>query len=257
MTAGELFKAGRLADAIAAQIDAVRASPGDNDRRLFLFELFAFAGDLDKARRQLDAVKYDDTETDLAVQPLRKILEAEAMRRKLFAEGVRPNFLAAPLPHVTMRLDALDRLREGHTADAAKLLAEANEAVAALEVTLNDKSISGLRDGDDVFGTVLEVFAQGKYFWLPVEQIDTLAMKAPSSPRDILYAPARIEMNGSMGEIFVANLYPGTHAHADDAIRLGRATDWSEGDVVRGVGARTFLAGEDAVGLLDWRELVV
>ena len=44
---------------------------------------------------------------------------------------------------------------------------------------------------------------------------------------------------------------------ADDQAKLGRMTDWQapEGAPVRGHGARLFLVGDDAIGLLDWREL--
>jgi type VI secretion system protein ImpE len=66
MNAGELYKAGRLAEAIEAQIQEVKANPIDNGKRLFLFELLAFAGDLDRARRQIDAVSYDDADLDMA-----------------------------------------------------------------------------------------------------------------------------------------------------------------------------------------------
>ena len=42
---------------------------------------------------------------------------------------------------------------------------------------------------------VLEVFARGSYFWVPLEQIDSLAMSAPRVPRDLIWAPARLEMD--------------------------------------------------------------
>jgi len=56
MNATDLFKAGRLQAAIDAQIQEVKAKPADHGRRLFLFELCAFAGDLERARRQIDAL---------------------------------------------------------------------------------------------------------------------------------------------------------------------------------------------------------
>ena len=37
MNASELFKAGRLTEAIDAQIKEVKAQPGDQARRVFLF----------------------------------------------------------------------------------------------------------------------------------------------------------------------------------------------------------------------------
>ena len=65
--------------------------------------------------------------------------------------------------------------------------------------------------------------------------------------------------DGPEGDVFLPALYPGTHEHADDAVKLGRATDWKDGDAgpVLGVGLRTFLAGDDPITLLEWRELEV
>jgi hypothetical protein len=77
MNASEYYAAGRLQDAIRAQTDAVRADAADPNKRLFLFELQAFAGDLDRARRQLDAVKYDDPQKELAIVAYRPLLDAE------------------------------------------------------------------------------------------------------------------------------------------------------------------------------------
>jgi protein involved in temperature-dependent protein secretion len=54
-------------------------------------------------------------------------------------------------------------------------------------------------------------------------------------------------------------LYPGSHEHVDDQVKLGRSTDWKtlEGGAVLGVGARTFLVGDDASALPEWRELQI
>jgi hypothetical protein len=46
ISASELFKQGRLKDAIDAQLQEVKAQPADHGERLFLFELASFAGDL-------------------------------------------------------------------------------------------------------------------------------------------------------------------------------------------------------------------
>ena len=51
MTASDLFKAGRLREAIDAQLAKVKGQPTDQAARFFLFELFLFSGDLDRARR--------------------------------------------------------------------------------------------------------------------------------------------------------------------------------------------------------------
>src|SRR4051794_9666587 len=161
MTATESFKAGRLAEAIAAQVQEVKAHPGDNARRLFLFELFSFAGDLDRARRQIEAIRYDEPELAAALTNYKLMLDSEAPRRRLFWGGVKPEFLVAPPFHVRMRLDAtINALRDHRTVDASNLIFGASTASGAVSVLLNGTPYDSLRDADDLFSTVLEVFAK-------------------------------------------------------------------------------------------------
>jgi type VI secretion system protein ImpE len=258
MTPSELYKAGRLAEAIDAQVQEVKKAPGDQARRLFLFELLIFAGQWDRARRQIEAVKYDELELESATAKYRKLLESEEARRKLFADGVRPKFFVDPPAHTAHRLEAVDCLRNKDQAGAAAALAKAQEAAPHFKGTLNGKPFESLRDCDDLFGDVLEVFAQGGYFWVPLAQVEDLALNPPRFPRDLIWAPARLDMHdGASGEVFLPALYPDSAEHADDPVKLGRATDWNapEGGPVLGRGARLFLVGDDALPLLEWREL--
>jgi type VI secretion system protein ImpE len=260
MTPTELYRAGKLDEAIAAQVQAVKTTPADHGKRLFLFELLAFSGDLDRARRQIDAVNYGQMDLDTAVLNYRKLLDAEAARRRVFREGIMPQFLVPPPEHVGPRLEAVTRLRAGEPAEASKLLEQANEAAPPVRGLLNGKPFEGLRDADDLFGPVLEVMAHGDYYWLPLEQVESLAANAPKFPRDLLWLQAKLSVHdGPAGDVFLPALYPGSHESSDDVLRLGRATDWrgADGAPVRGVGARTFLVGNDGVGLLDWRDLQV
>lgn len=260
MSTSDLFKAGRLQEAIDAQVREVKANPADHAKRLFLFELLAFAGDLERARRQIDAVNYGEMERDTAVLAYRKLLDAEEVRRRVFREGVMPQFLVPPPQHLGKRLEAVNCLRGNQPAEAARLLKEATAAEPALKGQLNDKPFTILRDCDDLFGPVLEVMAHGDYYWLPLEQVDTLTANAPKLLRDLLWLPGRLEVrNGPAGNVFLPALYPGSHEHPDDQIKLGRLNDWksSEAGPVRGVGLRMFLVNDDAVSLLELRKLQV
>ncbi len=259
MNASELLQAGKLQEAIDAQLKAVKAHPADHGKRFFLFELLAFAGDLDRARRQIDAVQLEDPERDTVVLAYRKLLDAEQTRRRLFSEGLQPQFLIAPPEHVKLRLEAVNRLREQRFAEAAEILTKASEATPPLVGMLNNKPFTSLRDCDDLFAGVLEVMAQGNYFWLPLEQVNTLALNAPKFPRDLLWMPARVEIReGPSGDVFLPTLYPGSYAHADDQVKLGRMTDWKshEGGPVLGIGLRMFLVDDEAMSLPEWRELI-
>jgi type VI secretion system protein ImpE len=260
MSASELFKAGQLTEAIDAQIKEVKAQPADQARRLFLFELSAFAGDLDRARRQIDALKYEQVELEAAAQSYRKLLDAEQLRRRLFTEGLTPEFFGEPPAHVRLRLEAVNRMRERNLAEGAAALARADNLCPVLRGKLNGTAFEGLRDCDDLFSFVLEVMAHGKYYWVPLEQVESVAMKAPRFPRDLLWIPARLDLrDGASGEVFLPALYPGSHEHPDDKVKLGRVTDWKQedGGPSLGVGAKVFLVGDDSVSLLDWHELTM
>ena len=258
MNPGELFKAGRLQEALAAQTQEVKSKPADLGKRLFLFELLAFAGDLDRARRQAAAVTYDDPDLETAAAAYRKLIDAEEARRALFRDGAAPQFLADPPAHVARRLEALNRLREGRPAEAAAELAKAESERPAVAGLLNGKAFDHLRDCDDLLSGVLEVMAKDKYYWVPLEQVESLAANAPAAPRDLLWLPAHLQIReGPEGDVFLPTLYPNSHEHPDEAVKLGRSTDWAgaEGGPVRGVGLKMFLCGDDDVPILAWRQL--
>src|SRR4051812_27757445 len=119
MNPSQLFKEGKLQEAIDAQIQEVKSNPADHARRLFLFELVAFTGDIDRARRQLDVLKFDEVELEAAAVKYRFIMDSETLRRKLFSEGLPPQFLLTPPPSMAQRLQGLHCLRENRLADAA------------------------------------------------------------------------------------------------------------------------------------------
>lgn len=260
MNASELYKAGRLREAIEAQLPEVKAHPADPARRMFLAELLAFTGDLERTRRQFAAIRFDDLEKDNVVANYLKVLDAEEARRRVFTGSERPQFFIEPPPHIEPRLSALALLHQGKSAEAKAQLDLANAACPAVRGVLNGKPFETLRDEDELFGTVLEVLALGNYYWLPLEQADAVAINPPKAVRDLLWTPAYLQVRGGPeGHAYLPALYPGTHTHADDAVRLGRLTEWTaaEGGPALGVGMHSLLAGGEPIGLLEWRQLTI
>ena len=259
MSASELFRAGQLGEAVAAQVQEVKSRPADQARRLFLFELLAFAGDLDRARKQIDVVQYSDPELDAATANYRSLLEAEGRRRRLFAEGVEPRFFVDPPEHVRLRLQAAAAAR-ADTAEAGRLLQRAEELTPPFTGQLNGQPFTALRDADDLLGPVLEVMAHGDYYWVSLEQVEAVAAPPPKFPRDLLWLPAQLVLrDGAFGQCISARAHAGSHEHPDDQVKLRRKTEWigSEGGPVRGLGLRTFLVNDDAATVLEWRQLEI
>src|SRR5262249_3032210 len=153
----------------------------------------------------------------------------EEKRRRLFRDGLAPKFFKAPPEHARLRLEAVNRLRENRPAEATELLTKANEGAGALKGQLNNKPFEALRDADDLFGTILEVLAHGEYCGVPLEQVVSVVMNPPKFPRDLLWVPARLMMDeGEQGEVYIPALYSGSHQHPDEAVKLGRSTDWKQ-----------------------------
>ena len=261
MTANELFQAGKLAEATAAQIAKVKANPTDNRARMFLFELFLFAGDLDRARKQLEALRYDKQEQLAALAHFRETLDAEAKRRAVFAGTVDPDSLSAPPDHVKLRLAAIKAQAAGDPAKARALFTEAAAATPAVSASVNEGPAGPLADADERFGTVLEVFGSGgAYAWVPLESVASITLNPPTSPRDILWRPARIlTKEGVDGDVLIAGLYPHTHLSADEELKLGRATDWNPdfADLTVGVGGRLFQTGSGPTPLVTITDITV
>ncbi|MGE3803099.1 MAG: type VI secretion system accessory protein TagJ [Gemmataceae bacterium] len=256
MNASELYRTGQLKPAIDAQLEDVRSHPADHAKRLFLFELLVFAGDLERAKKHIDLLEFDEIELKAAVQAYKLLLDSEIARRRLFSESLVPRFFGEQSESVKLRLQAVNFLRQDRQAEATDLLADLNQHTESLKGDIDGKPFQGLRDCDDLLAGILEVMAQGGYYWVPLEQIESIATVAPKFPRDLIWTSTRLELkDGSGGNVFLPILYPGSHEHADDQVKLGRLTDWktSEQGPVLGVGAHMLLAGEEDKPLLECR----
>jgi type VI secretion system protein ImpE len=262
MSASEHFQAGRLREALAAQTEEVRQNPDDAGRRAFLAELLCFAGNLDRADKQLDAIAHQNPKLAVGISLFRQLVRAEQARQQFYTDGRLPEFVGPLSAVLHLHLEASIRLREGQAAEALKLLAEAEEQRPKLSGVCDGQPFQDLRDLDDLTAPLLEVLAtNGKYYWVPLERIERVTFHAPSLPRDLLWRRAHLTCRGGGpdGEVCVPVLYPGAHAEADDSLRLGRMTDWREGSggPVRGVGQRTFLVGSADRPVLELKEITI
>jgi type VI secretion system protein ImpE len=257
-TAKELFDQGQLRAAIDAVTAEVKANPADLQPRTFLFELLCFAGDWDRAEKQIDVVSQQSLESAIGVQVYRDNIRAERERKRLFSEGVHPHFLTEPPPYVDIQLEAVKALGAGDAAATRQLLDQAEELRPALPGKWNDEVFSDFRDYNDLTGPVLELIVKDKYAWLPFEQIRQLEIDPPRKLRDLVWVPARIRATDhTTGEVFIPALYAGSSEHESDQVKLGRVTEWKavREDLYVGAGLRLFLVDETDRSLLETRKL--
>jgi len=258
MTAKDLFDQGKLSAAIAQLNGDVKSHPTDVRLRTFLFELLCFAGDYQRADRQLEVLGQQGTSTEIGVQIYRKVLTAEQARLRLFSQSLKPHFLFAPPAYATLHLEAINRLRENRVTEARALLEQALEQRPVVQGTINGQPFTDIQDSDVILAPFLEIIVQGEYTWLPFAQIKQLRMEAPKRLRDLLWSQATLEtFDGPRGEVFIPVLYPGSSIHVDEQVKLGRMTDWQplgEG-LTRGAGQRLLLVDDEERSLLEVREL--
>jgi type VI secretion system protein ImpE len=234
MNSKELFQAGKLAEAIQAIGAELRDNPTDAERRTFLFELLCFAGEYDRAEKQLDVLAQRGNEAELGALLYRAALHAERTRDELFRKNEYP------------------RAAIGGTEPSA------------VSGTLNGAPFESLEDGDPRIGARLEVYAAGQYMWIPLEHIKSVEVQPPKRLRDLIWAPALVRTGPSfkdreLGEVLIPVLAAESSRHADDAVRLGRLTEWCEtpdGEVVP-VGQKMLLVDGEDFPILELRRLEI
>jgi type VI secretion system protein ImpE len=256
-----MFQAGKLSEAIQAALEAVKKHPTDTDRRGQLIELLCFAGDLERADKQLETIGQQDPQAQMGVSMLRQLVRAETARQQFYQEGRVPGFLGEPTEVLKLHLQASIAIREGNHAEAAEKLAAAEEHRVHVRGKMGDQTFDDLRDLDDTCASFFEVLTStGKYFWVPIERVQLLEFRAPERPKDLLWRRCNMKVqDGPEGEVFIPALYPGTHRHSDDRLRLGRGTEWiDDGNApIRGVGQRVFLVGNADIPIMQLTEIVL
>jgi type VI secretion system protein ImpE len=262
MNARDHYQAGNLREAVTAALEDVKHHPTDTGKRDFLCELLCLGGDLERADRQLDALGEQDPKTTMAINLFRQLIRAEQARQQFYTEGRLPEFLDQEIPpDLGRRLEASVLLREGKAVEAAGVLARAEEQRPTINGTCNGQPFEGLRDLDDLTASFFEVLTcTGKYYWIPLERVESLEFRPPARPRDLLWRSVHmIIRDGPDSEVYFPVLYGGSAGDANDQVRLGRTTEWrgEDGVPVRGFGQRMFLVGDHGRSILELQKLSI
>jgi type VI secretion system protein ImpE len=234
MDASQLFRAGKLQEAIDALSSGLRDKPSDNKSRTFLFELLCFAGDYARAEKHLELLQQQSGEAAMGALLYRGALNAERTRNEMFENKTFPQISAGT---------GLDESIQG---------------------ALNGKPFHSLQDADLRIGPRLEVFAAGDYMWIQLRDIAVLEMDAPKRLRDLLWAPVRLRTgpnfkNKDLGEVLMPVIAPLSWQHSDDSVKLGRVSEWcaDEAGEEAPFGQKMLLVDGEELPILDIRKLEI
>jgi type VI secretion system protein ImpE len=224
-----LYREGKLREAIKALGDELRSNPLDAKRRTFLFELLVFAGEYDRAEKQLDLLAGANAGAAAGTLLYRSALHAERTRQSMFLNRETPLITDEPV----------------------------------YGGVWNGKPFSEFGDPDPRIGPNLEVFIAGSYTWIPIHYLRKLEIDAPVNLRDLMWAQARVETSSEfrlqeLGEVLLPALCPLTSRHADESVNLGRESAWEPDDNDGEVpyGAKMMLIDGVEVPLLQIRSVV-
>ncbi|MEP6902756.1 MAG: type VI secretion system accessory protein TagJ [Actinomycetota bacterium] len=253
-----LLESGNLSGAIEAALALVKSNPTNASARIFLFELSAFAGDWERAKRQLDVIGHQDTTAMIGSKIYEQCVIAEGKRAEFFLKGTKPEFLATPPDYIYGLLTANNRVREGNLTEAREILDKTEEERPAFACKINDVDVEDFRDYNDLTSVILEVIIKDSYVWVPFEQIEKITFSAPKSLRDHFWLQAELQTdNGTNGDVFIPALYNDSWRSGDDKVRLGKATDWRDisEDIYVGEGTKLFAVGSEHKTILDFQAI--
>jgi type VI secretion system protein ImpE len=234
MDAQQLFKAGKLSEAISALNTHLRDNPSDLRNRTFLFELLCFNGDYDRAEKQLNILEEEGSKDSfLGALLYKSALHAERLRDEMFEQKSYPKQVV-------------------------------NGASGTVSGKLNGKEFKTLSDADPRIGDKLELFAGSDYLWISFHDIATVRLQPPQKLRDLLWAPAKLLTGPTfrsrdIGDILLPAVSPLSWQHPDEEVRLGRVSEWCEdeaGDVAP-FGSKNLLVDGEEFPLLEVRELEI
>ena len=228
MTPLALYREGKLREAIKVLGDELRANPLDAKRRTFLFELLLFAGEYDRAEKQLDLLAGASADAAAGTLLYRSALHAERTRQSMFANRETP-----PIKD--------------------------EEVYGGV---CNEKTFAEITDSDPRIGANLEVFLAGSYTWIPIHYLRRLEIQPPVNLRDLVWAQARVETSADfrlqeLGEVLIPVLCPLSFRHADESVHLGRESVWESDETFGEIpyGAKMMVIDGTDVPLLDLRSV--
>jgi type VI secretion system protein ImpE len=250
----EQVREGHMSGALAAAKAAVRASPSDPSCRSALFALFAANGEWARASEQLDNCLRMGGGVSLAIYGL--LLAAVDSREKTM-RGEIPAFIPGDQPPVWLASwqEALSALAQG---DAEPLAAAAEARFLELDKVKGfnaEYEFEGFRNCDTRLAGVFEGVFNGRYGWLPFEDVMRIAVaERPELIQDLVWLPVMVHLRkGEPVQGYLFSTCPGTAVAGVEAEKLAKTTGWDEAfDAVDiGRGAQLFALGSEVVPIFS------
>ena len=260
MRAEEYFRDGNLQGALEELQAKIRNQPDNSQLRIFLFQLLVVLGQWERALSQLNVLDKLEKDTWPMVHAYREAIQCEVLRAEIFAGRRKPLIFGEPPAWMAWLLESLRLTVAAQYDQALALRDQAFDLAAASSGTMDETPFNWIADADSRLGPVLEAIINGRYYWVPIQQIRAIDITEAADLRDFVWLPAEFTwING--GKVFglIPTRYPGSESVQDSSIQLARTTQWQEltDGVFIGLGQRMLTTDQDDYPLLDIREIKI
>jgi len=251
-----------LADELAELQAAIRRDASNAKLRVHLFQLLCVMGNWTRALAQLQLCGQMDIKALPMAQTYREAIRCELFRTEVFAGRRTPQVMGQPPAWIGSLIDALRHDGDGQFAIAAGLRQKAMDEADPVAFSVDGQAVEWLADADSRLGPVLEVIANGQYYWLPLESCKGISIETPVDLRDKVWAAAEVLLpNEGCVPVLIPARYAGTveaeGAQGDD-LRRGRLTEWREAadGMWFGLGQRTWTSDVGEHPIYDTRKIL-
>ena len=254
----DLIKRGDLSEAFQLIRNDVRKDPANSKHRVALFQLLSIFGQWDKALTQLNVAADLDSKNLLMAQVCREALQCEALRSEIFSGAKSPLVFGEPAEWVVWMIQA-NELAAAKKFDAAQNLRQrAFDKAPASRGVIDNHEFNWIADADSRLGPIFESIIDGRYYWVPISNVQHVKIEEPTDLRDLVWIPANfVWKNGGNSVGLIPSRYPGSESSTDNGTQLARKTDWVEqgqGFYI-GLGQRMFATDSNEYPLLQTREI--
>ena len=260
MRAEEYLRDGNLQGALEDLQAQIRNQPDNSRLRIFLFQLLAVLGQWERALSQLNVLDKLEKNTWPMVHAYREAIRCEILRAEIFAGRRKPLIFGEPPPWMAWLLESLRLMVAAQYDQALALRDQAFDLAAASSGTMDETPFNWIADADSRLGPVLEAMINGRYYWVPIQQIRAINITEAADLRDFVWLPAEFTwVNGGQAFGLIPTRYPGSESVQDSSIQLARTTQWQEltDGIFQGLGQRMLATDQDDYPLLDVREVMI
>lgn len=257
-SAEQSLQEGNLQEALVQLQNQVKKDPANAKLRTFLFQLLVVLGEWDRALTQLNVSGDLDAANLAMVQTYREAIACEVLRKQIFQGSKTPLVFGEPTQWIALLQQALKLNTEQQHKEARILRDEAFELAPVTQGSINGEAFEWLADADVRLGPVLEAIINGRYYWIPFQQIQQIQIEEPADLRDVVWMPAHfVWANGGDAFGLIPTRYPNSETAQDSLLRLARKTEWTELNEATfvGLGQRLLSTNQSDYALMDIREI--